>query len=76
MFMESMATCAWNTHLGNKPSRQVVRALAWLGPEQASDALHILRPKLTSTVKTELSTAAPQFPTWLAQMIGKLVYEA
>ncbi len=53
---------------------QVVRALAWLGPEEAPGALHILRSKLTGTAKAELVAAAPQFPTWLAQLIGMLIY--
>jgi hypothetical protein len=64
----------WQLALGNKTSGQVVRALAWLGPEQATGALPILRSKLTDTTKMELITVAPQFPTWLARLIGKLVH--
>jgi hypothetical protein len=37
-------------------------------------ALQILRSKLTETAKTELVSAAPQFPTWLARLIGKMVH--
>lgn len=64
----------WQLALGNKTTGQVVRALASLGPEQASGALRILRSKLTDTAEMELITAAPQFPTWLARLIGKLVH--
>ena len=64
----------WQLALGNKTSGQVVRALAWLGPEEALGALHILQSKLKDTVKTELVSAAPQFPTWLARLVGRLVY--
>lgn len=63
----------WQLALGNKASGQAIRALAWLGPEAASEALHILRAKLTDTAKTELASAAPQFPTWLARLVGMLV---
>ena len=60
--------------LGSKTSGQVVRALAWLGPDEAPKALQILRSKLTETAKTELVSAAPQFPTWLARLIGTMVH--
>jgi len=64
----------WQLALGNKASGQVIRALAWLGPEAASSALPIVRAKLTDTEKTELVLAAPQFPTWLARLVGMLVH--
>ena len=64
----------WQLALGNKTSGQVVRALAWLGPDEAPKALQILRSKLADTAKTELVSAAPQFPTWLARLIGEIVY--
>jgi len=64
----------WQLAFGNKTTGQVVRALSWLGPEQATGALPILRSKLTDTAKMELITVAPQFPTWLARLIGKLVH--
>jgi hypothetical protein len=64
----------WQLVLGNKTSGQAVRALAWLGPDEAPKALQILRSKLTEAAKTELVSAAPQFPTWLARLIGKMVH--
>ena len=64
----------WQLALGSKTSGQAVRALAWLGPDEAPKALQILRSKLTETAKTELVSAAPQFPTWLARLIGKMVH--
>lgn len=62
----------WQLALGDKTSGQAVRALAWLGPEEAIGALRSLKAKLPDSVKTELITAAPQFPTWLARLVGKL----
>lgn len=64
----------WQLALANKTSGQVVRALAWLGPEEAPGGLHTLRAKLTDTAKAELISAASQFPTWLARLVGKLVH--
>ena len=64
----------WQLALGNKASGQVVRALAWLGPDEAPNVLQILRSRLTEAAKTELMSAAPQFPTWLARLIGEMVH--
>ena len=64
----------WQLALGSQTSGQVVRALAWLGPDEAPNALQILRSKLTETAKIELMSAAPQFPTWLARLVGEMVY--
>ena len=64
----------WQLALGSKTSGQAVRALAWLGPDEAPKALQILRSKLTETAKTELMSAAPQFPTWLARLVGEMVH--
>jgi len=64
----------WQLTLGNKTFGQVVRALAWLGPDEAPKALQILRSTLADTAKTELMSAAPQFPTWLARLVGKIVH--
>lgn len=64
----------WQLALGNKASGQVVRALAWLGPDEAPNVLQILRSKLTEAAKTELVSAAPQFPTWLARLVGEMAH--
>lgn len=64
----------WQLALGSKISGQAIRALAWLGPDEAPKALQILRSKLTETAKIELMSAAPQFPTWLARLIAEMVH--
>jgi hypothetical protein len=64
----------WQLALGNKTSGQVVRSLAWLGPDEAPNALQILRSNLTETAKIELMSAAPQFPTWLARLVAEMVH--
>jgi hypothetical protein len=45
-----------------------------LGPDEAPKALQVLRSKLADTAKTELVSAAPQFPTWLARLVGEIVH--
>jgi hypothetical protein len=64
----------WQLALGDKASGQVVRALAWLGPNEAEGALRNLKSRLPKSAMTELVTAAPQFPTWLARTIGKVAH--
>ena len=64
----------WQLALADRPAGQAVRALAWLGPEKAETALKALKRKLPPTAFGELVAAAPQFPTWLAQSVGKAVH--
>lgn len=52
-----------------------MRALAWLGPEKAETALRTLKRKMAPGAFGELVAAAPQFPTWLAQSVGKVAYD-
>ena len=64
----------WQLSLAGKTAGQAVRALAWLGPEQAESALRTLKTKLPNAVLLELVMAAPQFPTWLARTVGKVAH--
>ena len=64
----------WQLALANRPAGEAVRALAWLGPEQAQAALKTLKRKLPPGAFGELVAAAPQLPTWLAQSLGKAAY--
>lgn len=64
----------WQLALGKRPAGSAVRALAWLGPEQAETALRSLKQKLPAAAFDELVTAAPQFPTWLARSVGKAAH--
>ncbi len=64
----------WQLAMPHRPAGQVVRALAWLGPEKAEAALHTLKRKLPPSVFCELVAVAPQFPTWLARSVGKVAH--
>lgn len=61
----------WQLTLAHRPAGQVIRALAWLGPEKAEEALAKLKGKLPASLFSELVTAAPQLQTWLAQIIKR-----
>lgn len=64
----------WQLSMADRPAGRAVRALAWLGPEKAEPALKALKRKLPPTAFGELVAAAPQYPTWLAQSVGKVAY--
>ena len=63
----------WQLILPGRAAGDVVRALAWLGPERAGDALGTLRAKLSPTEMQELASARARLPAWLAQAVGALV---
>lgn len=64
----------WQLTLGSRPAGEAVRALAWLGPDKAEEALKALKRKMPPGVFGELVAAAPQLPTWLARSVGKAAY--
>lgn len=64
----------WQLALADRPSGEALRALAWLGPEKAEAALRSIKRRLPPTAFGELVAAAPQFPTWLAQSVGKVAH--
>jgi len=64
----------WQLAMAHRPAGQAVRALAWLGPEKAEAALQTLKRKLPPSAFSELVTAVPQLPTWLARSVGKVAY--
>lgn len=66
----------WQLTLGSRPAGEAVRALAWLGPDKAEEALKALKRKMPPGVFGELVAAAPQLPTWLARSLGKAAYDA
>ena len=64
----------WQLAFGNEPAGQVIRALAWMGPENAEETLRMLIQKLQPGVIEALVSVAPQFPTWLAQIVGRVAH--
>ena len=51
----------------------MVRALAWLGPEKAGEAIWKLRTKLPPSELQEVAAARARLPTWMAQEVSALV---
>ena len=66
----------WQLALADRPAGEVVRALAWLGPEVAEKAIRTLRRKLPAETLQEVAAVRPRLPTWMAAQVSRLVADA
>ena len=63
----------WQLIFPGQAAGEVVRALAWLGPKKAGEAIRKLRAKLPPSELKEIVSARSRLPTWMAQEISALV---
>ena len=63
----------WQLIFPGRVAGEVVRALAWLGPENAGDAIRTLRARLPASALNEVASARARLPTWMAKEISALV---
>jgi hypothetical protein len=61
----------WQLALGKRPAGRAIRALSWLGPEQAPAALKILHAKLPSAEWAALRSARAILPSWMARAVSE-----
>ena len=64
----------WQLVLSGRRSGEVIRALAWLGPEQAGTALEQVRHSLSAEERRELAGVTTQMPGWLAEPLSRLAH--
>ena len=62
---------AWNFLLADRPAGQAIRALTWLGPDQASAALPTLRSTLPPEEWRALLSVCAELPLWLAELLSE-----
>lgn len=62
----------WQMLLGKRLAGQAVRALIWLGPEQAPLVLGALRSKLPAREWEAIRQARAELPSWMAKAIGEV----
>jgi len=60
----------WKLAAPHRRARQVIRALAWLGPKEVEDALDSVMPRLSAEELEELSTARAIMPIWMAEPVS------
>jgi hypothetical protein len=62
----------WQLTLGKRPAGMAVRALSWLGPEQAHAALKILQEKLPVAEWEAICAARALLPDWMARAVSEV----
>jgi len=60
----------WQLIFPGRTAGDVLRALAWLGPEKAGKALRTLRARLPPSDLEELASARARLPTWMAKELS------
>lgn len=63
----------WQLILPGRPAGEVVRALAWLGPGKAREAVQKLRATLPASELEEVAASRSRLPTWMAREVSALV---
>lgn len=61
----------WNFLLANRAAGQAIRALTWLGPDQATAALPKLRTLLPPPEWEALLSVSAELPQWLAELLNE-----
>jgi len=62
----------WQLSLGRRPAGMAIRALFWLGPEQAPAALKILHTKLPAEEWAAMRAARATLPSWMARAVSEV----
>ena len=57
--------------MGKRPAGKAIRALLWLGPEQAGIALQTLRSKLEEKEWEAMRSARTVLPSWMARAVSE-----
>ena len=60
----------WQFLLADRPAGQAIRALAWLGPDQAGAALPQLREVLPTADWEALLAICAELPMWLVELLN------
>ncbi|SRR6266540_142256 len=63
----------WQLVLANRPAGEAVRALAWVGPAKAGEALRTIQRKLPETELREIVAARALLPSWIAESVSELM---
>jgi hypothetical protein len=66
---------AWNFLLADRLAGQAIRALTWLGPDQASAAVLTLRRVLPPAEWDALLSVRAELPLWLAELLSEQALE-
>ena len=62
---------AWQLAAPHRTAGVVIRALAWLGPNEVEKSLDAVLPQLSGEELSHLAAARPALPAWMAGPIGR-----
>ena len=60
----------WQLSAPHRKAGAVIRALAWLGPEEVKDSLEAVLPTLSDEDRKELAIARALMPIWMAEPVS------
>ncbi len=60
----------WQLAAPHRRAGDVIRALAWLSPEEVEDGLEAVLPTLSEADRHELATARAVMPIWMAEPVS------
>ncbi len=60
----------WQLAAPHRKAGDVIRALAWLGPEEVDDSLEATLPTLSEEDRDELSAARSVMPNWMSEPVN------
>ena len=66
----------WQLAAPHHRAGDVIRALAWLGPEEIDDGLEVVLPKLSAREFGELAAARALLPSWMAEPLSAHIAHA
>lgn len=66
----------WQLALPGQAAGAAVRAVAWLGPAHAAEALSTLRRKLSRSELGQIAAIRPVLPEWMAQQVSNVLVNA
>lgn len=61
----------WQIALGNRPAGAMVRALSWLGQENATEAINKLREHLSIEELKVVFASRSILPSWMAKLVSE-----
>lgn len=62
---------SWQLAAPHRTAGTVIRAVAWLGPNEVEESLDAVLPKLSVDDLSELVAARTAMPTWMAEPLGR-----
>ena len=63
----------WQLVAPSRMAGDVIRAIAWLGPQEVDKALRTIKPKLSAEDLEELADSRAIMPAWIAEPVSAMV---